>query len=522
MPEPKRGGSVGEGKKAFWDSLPVSGNLLCVVLATYVIIRCLVAAATKLLSYDEILTLTMASQNGFHGIWRAMADAVDGQPLAFYAVERAALNVVRNPHFALRLPSIVAMAATIGLVFVYAKRRCGEWVALSCAVLLVATRLFQDEATNARPYSLMVACFAFALLCYQRLPSRLWAAGLILALTLAQSFHYYAIFGLAAFGFAESGLLVVKRAFRWYVWLGLAVSIVPLLVAWPVLAHLRAYYGTHFWSHYAAGDVPKAFSVFLMTSPAVGIATAILCASGIVTAMWRARTDEEDLMEEERRFAEGVLLLGLLALPALAFGVLWLSHGAMVDRYVTETVLGLTIGLGFVVRGASARGAAMFAIFAIALSGLHEFAFWRSMARHFPAQGEIVEELVKDTGQPDLPVVVSEGTSYVELLYYVPPSWKERLVYLADPQKAVEFAATDSVDKGILALRPYMRMRVAEPGAFFGEHEKFLLYREESGDAIDWLTQYLVRSGALLQLIAQRENGRVYLVTLGRTPVAHQ
>ena len=53
--------------------------------------------------------------------------------------------------------------------------------------------LFLNYAANARPYSLLMACIAFALVCYDRLPSFGWAILFGLSLAMAQGVYYFAI-----------------------------------------------------------------------------------------------------------------------------------------------------------------------------------------------------------------------------------------------------------------------------------------------------------------------------------------
>ena len=82
---------------------------------------------------------------------------------------------------------------------------------------------------------MVIACIAFALVCYQRLPSLRWAALLGISLFLAESFHYYAVLAMIPFGFAEAVLLLRTRRIRWGVWLALACGTLPLIVFWPLL-----------------------------------------------------------------------------------------------------------------------------------------------------------------------------------------------------------------------------------------------------------------------------------------------
>jgi 4-amino-4-deoxy-L-arabinose transferase-like glycosyltransferase len=174
-----------------------------VALVLYVIVRGLAAAVTKPLWLDELYTLTVSSQPSLRALWAVLARAMDGQPPGFYAVERVVSALIQNKEIALRLPAILAFPCTLVCVFVFVKKRSGELIAFLCAFLLLATILFQRYAVEARPYSILVACIAFALVCYQRLPSLFWTAMLGIRLALAQALHYYAVFAIVPFAWPK-------------------------------------------------------------------------------------------------------------------------------------------------------------------------------------------------------------------------------------------------------------------------------------------------------------------------------
>src|SRR5260370_19589080 len=143
-------------------------------LLLYVIVRSLVAAAGKTFWYDELLTWTVSSQGSWSAIVSALHLPLDGQPPLFYMIEHFASSLTRNQEIALRLPSILALPCTLTCVFIYVKKNGSEIVALLCAIFVLTTSVFQYYAVEARPYSMVVACSAFALVCYQRVPSPVW------------------------------------------------------------------------------------------------------------------------------------------------------------------------------------------------------------------------------------------------------------------------------------------------------------------------------------------------------------
>src|SRR5690242_16094692 len=180
---------MGASGKASEDKLRSSSNwlitALLIVLLAYCVIRLCVTARLDPFWYDEILTRAVAAQTSLTGAMRALLGGVDSHTPFFYLIEFYALRLFKNEEFALRLPSVLAFAITLVCVFVYAKRRWTEVSALGCAACLLATAAFQRYATEARAYSMLLACIALALVCYDRLPSRIWTIGLGLSLLLA-------------------------------------------------------------------------------------------------------------------------------------------------------------------------------------------------------------------------------------------------------------------------------------------------------------------------------------------------
>ena len=202
------------------------------ILAAYVIVRGIVGAAAKPLWYDELLMLTITGQPSLHELWAAVGRGFDSGPPLFYLIERATLSVTSKKEIALRLPAIFAFVGTLAFVFVYAKKRSGEVIAMLSVPVLLTTLLFQVYSIEARSYSMVMACVAFGLVCYQRLPSWRWAALLGASLFVAESLHYYAVLAMVPFWVAEAAVLVKIKRIRWPVWAALVCGLVPLAVFW--------------------------------------------------------------------------------------------------------------------------------------------------------------------------------------------------------------------------------------------------------------------------------------------------
>ena len=139
-----------------------------------------------------------------------------------------------------------------------------------CAALLLMTSVFQTYSVEARPYSMLVACFAFALVCYQHVPSTAWTWLLAVTLALAQSFHYYAVLTMVPFGLAEAIVSLKARRVRWLVWGALCFGVLPLVLEWKILAIDRDFYGPHFWAHFSFTDLPRMYGEFFLEPSSSG------------------------------------------------------------------------------------------------------------------------------------------------------------------------------------------------------------------------------------------------------------
>jgi len=127
--------------------------LHCFALAALVIYataRNICHALVKPLWYDEICTLLIAQQKHLSVLWQAVALGADGQPLAFYLLERAAAAFIRNENLAYRGVSILGFAVTLLCLFVAIRTRKGAAIALVCAAIPLATILFDMLSVEAR------------------------------------------------------------------------------------------------------------------------------------------------------------------------------------------------------------------------------------------------------------------------------------------------------------------------------------------------------------------------------------
>jgi len=496
-----------------------------VILIAYAVLRNLVGAATRPFWYDEVCTWIVVRQPSLSGIWDALKNAADSQPPAFYFVERLSSILIRNEDLALRLPSILAFCCITICVFVFARRRANGAYALVCSAIPLATILFNWYAVEARPYSLVVACIAFALVAYQRAPSPAWMFAMGLALAASASFSYYAVLSLAPFGLAELQFLIVRRQIRWGVWMALVCGVIPLALFWPLLAYFRHYYGGHYWAQASLSGFIHIYGSFFMSTPPLGVAIAAAALLGMAALIVVRAAEPVGTAEETSKPAhEYVLVLALVGLPAIGFLAAKLTHTGMMDRYVLSSVLGISLAAAYLLPILDRRSVALAIGALIAMLSVQEASFWVAHKSHltrFESPDDSLESLIVSAGYPDLPVVVSDGLEYLPIARYAAPPWSERFVTLVDLSEAVAFAGADTLEKELIVFRSIAPVNVYDFSSFVELHSSFLLYSSSGsrGDPHDWWATRLLRDGYALKALAVDHDRVIYLVT--RTSETH-
>lgn len=489
------------------------------LLVLYVIVRGIRGAAFRPFWFDEIYTLTLADHTSIRGVWAAIMSGYDSQAPAFGLLEHFALLIPIKKEVALRLPSIFAFACTLICVFAYVKRRSGELIACVCALLFLSTSLFHTYLIEARSYGLMFACIAFALVCYQRLPSPRWTVMFAASLILAESLHYYAIFAMMPFWFAEAVVVLKERRFRWPVWLALVLGTMPLLAFLRLLLAQRELYGPGAWTRPELSAVRKFYGAFfLLTDNAFGLGlVAVAVASTIWARVWPGTGDGNENKQKTTDLSESVLQLGFVALPFIVFVLVRTLHGSLIARYVMGTIIGIVLGLACGLAVAGRRAVLIFGVFILTVVMVRESIFWRApeIDPYVPffsltSRDQIKQRqaLVEEAGHGDLPVVVSDNLLYTQLVYYSEPRFAKRLVFLADTQRELRFVGTAVDSRLMLSFRDRFPMQVLDYSQFIAAHKEFLLLRE----GVDWYLPLLAQDGGSVQLASLR--CPLYLVTM--------
>jgi uncharacterized membrane protein len=495
------------------------------LLVVYALVRGVTTAAAKVFWLDEFFTLTIAGQQNVHGMWNELRQGFDTQPPLFYLIERLTLNVPVTREIALRLPSILAFACIVICVFAFAKRQVGESVASVCALLVLTTSLFHTYLVDARPYTMLVACITFAMVCYQRTPARPWTAFLALSLLAAEALHYYAVFVMVPFGIAELALTIRTWRLRPLVWGAMACGAVPLLISLRYLLQSKTFYGRRYFARPELAHIKDYYGKYFYVTREMGVALLMLSVAAILWFMVFGihRLPDEDTDGAPRgdiEFAQGVLLLGMAMLPAVLYAATLITNSAMNDRYTLSAAIALILGVGYVLAMVPRRVIALFAVFLLVLLGVRELNFWRN--GHFDALAQVeacassskeltqIENFIQSAGHSDLPIVFDQELLYPQAAFYCAPAMTKRVVFLADEDREFQFDGNDTAVRIFRAFRHFFPLRVEEYSQYTRTQPQFLLYAEPEG----WMLNAMLHEGSTAQLLEIRGPQRLYLVQM--------
>jgi hypothetical protein len=383
---------------------------------------------------------------------------------------------------------------------------------------MLITVLYTTYAAEARPYSLVLAFVAIALLCYQHAPSKPWMLLMGFSLAVAPALHYYAIFALVPFFLAEVLLVLRTRRLRVAVWLALACSPLPFCVFWPLLLKLKDALGTHFWAVATLPTVLATYGVLFNTTARLGVAVFAVSALGLLALTVALLRLERDDRTASTLLSEYVLVLGVLGLPFVVFVAARVTHGGMSTKYGFTAVLGIPLAMGFVLPRLGRRTVALVSVFIFVVLGVQEAMFWpsrRGPSSNGTASALHLENFIESAGYMDLPVVIPSDADYLQIEHYSSPEWRKRLFACVDPAESVAYIGYDSADKQWLALRLFVPLQVYDFKVFVSGHPRFLLY-SGGGAQSDWWPVWLHREGYLLQVVNAEGKQRVYLVSAQR------
>ena len=495
------------------------------LLAAMVIValaRCL-WEADRQMGFDELFTYYISRLGSFGEILRAVP--ADGNPPLYYLLAHGCLRIVGQPELAIRLPSVAAFAVTLLCVHAFVRRRCDAISALF-ATFALSTAFIRFFGSEARPYALMLAFTALALVCWQsaveRRSGRLPAlAGVAAAIAGAIASHHYGVFHVGIpLAFGEVTRLVQRKRFDWPMYAAGIVGAAVLVITLPLIHQTNGVF-LDLVSRSPTFAFKPSFSDLSAYSHMVDrwfFAAFIM----MLAFVWIALPRTENLQGPPVPANEVAAAIGAALLLPILLAITWATTGYFKPRYVIGTSIGIAILLGYATYAAGRRGrqGTVAALLTMVLmttvwTGARVVRGIAGSVMPFDVMTGATAGSVLASLPDDRPLVVGSPSVWMRTWWYSTSDLRKRLHYLLDPAYAAR-VGNPLGELSINANRAIVPSPADSFDDFIRQHRSFLLYCQGMDviceDDDDWLKRRLLSAGWTVRPLATRRDETLFAV----------
>lgn len=459
---------------------------------------------------DELFTYYISRQPGLAGVWSALSTGAEQLPIFYFFLIRLFTSSTHAGPVAFRLPETLGFLVMCLCAFFFVRKRTPPVYAF-VALLLPAVTDAYNFAYEARPYGLVMGFSGLAVLCWQHATqhtNRLLAlVGLTCFLACATNSHYYAVLLLFPFGLAELVRYLQTRRLDLPLYAALLLSLSPLIFALPLIRGASRF-SSHFWAKPGWTSLISFYENVFMPA---GLALLLIILISGAYLFNRPSVAREVVSRPRLIVSEVALALGFALLPVVIIVLAKFVTGAFTSRYAIYSVLGIAILLAWSVAQIGGYRPAL----GLALSGallacwlvlaVRQDGRFRSSAQE---QATTFRFLRSHEGQ--LPIVITSPHVFFVQSYWADRGRQNSPYYLADVPLALQYSNTDTVERGLLALKNYAPLHVEDYRTFVAAHPQFLLYGQPG--AFGWAQQELIRTGRTLSVVASNGDDLLFLV----------
>jgi hypothetical protein len=483
-----------------------SSSIVWILLFTVIyLIPTILLAKHKLFWDDEFFTFYLSRIPTWHELITALKTGADQHPPSFYYLTHMSMLAFGASAFTMRLPEIVGFWLLCVCLFAIVRPKATLLWAVFAMLFPLTTKVYY-YASEARGYGLVLGFSALAVLSwfrvteYQKRSFFLPLLGLSLAAAVGS--HYYAITVFLCLMAGEIVRTWIRRAADIPVLAALAFTFVPLVAFASTIRSARGY-SSHFW---AVPHWPEAF-IFYKTQLGSGLIGIL----GMVAVLffWQGRSaasTENPELATRKVFPvwQAAALTCLCLIPSLVMiAAKFITH-AFVDRYAIATLVGMTVLITYVLSSVVLQRRL---VIGALVASLMMYAYQvRTLWAGFDESLLVLDGAYGAlTSSGERPVAVMNYTIYHQLSFYAPRELASRVVYISDPHASVQYLEQDTMDRGLLDLRPWFPLWVETPKSFLKENPSFLAYG--MSDSWSWLlfklpdwgeTKLVRRTGNLL------------------------
>jgi hypothetical protein len=471
-------------------------------------------AEQKNIVWDELITFYVSSVRPFPVMWKALKAGMDGMAPGYYALIVLIRKIPGDARIVLRIPSLIGYLLSLAGVFWFVRKRFPPVAALS-AVLLLAVLPYRDFAIEARSYAPFVGLLAVSAALWQRADEKWWAKPLLaVCLTSAVTLHYVAVVALVGFGLAELAFSWCSRRLRWSVWLIYLIATLPFLFNLPFMTALRSVYGNHYWAKTAWTTALLTYGPIFDMNPRLALAGVVVFALTVASMLWRFWENSEKAWPKKGfQLPEILLIGGWLIFPAILVVLAKIAGSGYTDRYGKPAVLGLVLGLIFLVGEIWTKPAASRVLGALLFVFLYQTAEYSHMLirSHRPKPEDRWSEMTKiSNADPSIPVVLDTVDQDLEMMYYPAPGIRQRIVRVVDPDTAVRLTGTDTSEVIHRAFGRFLSWPVEDSTSFLAAHKKFFVQSDYR--IYSWFLRSVIEKKYHVTLLRQNDSSTISLV----------
>lgn len=477
-------------------SSPLSKDLefwfnLVALTAIYVI--ALSFTGQRFVWFDELCTFDIARAPSLRMLWQWVLK-FDNNPPTVYLLSRLSMGIFGPTPFGLRLPSMLAFYLGSIAMLVYLRRKTGNAVAVFGVLTWWSSNSFY-YANEARVYALTFLSFSCLLLAWDTATRRadrrfaLWCVAISNVALLAS--HVFASLCLLAVLVAEFVRYLRRRMPDYPLY---AALILPMAIMISYIPLIRVYHGLILWPQFHASPL-MAGKFYFRTIDSVGRALFVVALLGMLW-QWKSRgkvTTEPEVAAEDK-----ALIACMLLNPLLLNLILMARKGDFFDRYTlaTSAVICGLIAVVFAVRLRFTKAMSYMASVLMLMLMVH------MVHREWSKRPREADPKILSSLRPDLPIVVSNGATWMEMNHHEPPPVVQRLYYIKDRSAAIKYDGTnyyydfEAMDDMQRAGFPYGG-KVEPYSTFVAGHKQFLIF----ADPFEWLPMRLQQDGAQFALV---------------------
>jgi uncharacterized membrane protein len=469
----------------------------------------LLLASREPFSVDEYLVRLTALSGSPTAVWHLLKTApLTVDPPLYHFLIVYWIRIFGPSEFSCRLPSVLAYTAMSGLLYRFVRNYTDVFTGLFVVTLSMVSGSF-SFAYYARPYALVLAADALALICWAKLVSdrqkrALALVGLFLGITIAVGSHWFGFLVLAPLAFAEALKTAQERRIDAPVWSTLLAASATAFVYFPLLQGAVKYRALP-WKG-AVADLSEGFLLVLQPC----LFPLILLLLALVTTRFLFGDRAPRVTGSTFRTPVFVCMLVFALMPIAGFLAGKFVTHAYQPRYVVLCALGLLPLMGLAVRDAVRRSMISMALAVLLVTGYAWLSHYRLLSGML-AKGDdsAFANVTVLSENPELPLVPSDADLFLRLEAHAPIAVRNRCVFPTDPS-FVRLLGQNTSFLMADALRQWTKLPIDDLSSFLKAHPRFYVIQRASAQG--WLIGWLLEDHANIDLRGDYAGNLVYLV----------